>query len=256
MHACKLVALLTCFVRCCCSSSFFPFLSFLVGTAQLNNALGLSASELKQRGGNVTVCDICDDKQTDMVATAGTAAAEQEDPKRFVSKKRPGVGPLKPGTWAQTLPADAAVCCVYSVVRLNVDYWGVRSIAERWILRNLADVFFKVQRKMYCWQDAWLDELTVADALRLELAEPLSAGAGIPALPQPRGFLDADAGQQGCGYASLAGVDDMLRKASAGSAVAALLPLPPEAKAADSVTATARRKLPSGWGRIKPRSRL
>lgn len=140
----------------------------------LQNALNLSESELKAR--QVEYCDIADDKATDMLDPA-----PEDDPKFFTSKKRER-GPLRAGWQERASP----VLCAYTVIRCNVQMWGVKHMAEDFIVRNLQEVVMKLYRLTFCWMDDWID-MPLEDALALELGGSRADVRLVPPTPSLSG---------------------------------------------------------------------
>jgi Phosphatidylinositol transfer protein len=57
--------------------------------------------------------------------------------------------------------------CVYKVIKLNIDYWGVQTRAEAMVCQELRETYLKLYRLTYCWSDEWFD-ITRLEATKFE----------------------------------------------------------------------------------------
>ncbi|KAH9532976.1 hypothetical protein CY35_18G027300 [Sphagnum magellanicum] len=74
------------------------------------------------------------------------------DPKLFSSKKTRR-GPLTKEWHGSVVP----VMCAYKLVKVEANYWGVQSRAEKLMLSGIRQVVFLTHRNAFCWMDEWFD---------------------------------------------------------------------------------------------------
>ncbi|KAG0592999.1 hypothetical protein KC19_1G296900 [Ceratodon purpureus] len=86
------------------------------------------------------------------------------DPKLYVSKKT-GRGPLKKGWRGNTVPT----MCAYKLVKVEANYWGVQSRAEKLMINGIRQIVLLTHRNAFCWLDEWFDltfeEIAAREAL-------------------------------------------------------------------------------------------
>ncbi|CAN8071024.1 unnamed protein product [Agarophyton chilense] len=148
----------------------------------LENALGLSPSELQQR--QVVHVNLGSEEHVKMTSDT--------DVVRFESKQA-GRGELDAtGQWMQR---DTPIMCCYKLVRLNVSIPSLPSArVEEWCHRHaLLRAFVHYNRQALCWMDQWygLDASSV-----YELHEPTCATA-VPLPPPPISALATDLAADG-----------------------------------------------------------
>ncbi|KAG0620131.1 hypothetical protein M758_4G191500 [Ceratodon purpureus] len=74
------------------------------------------------------------------------------DPKLYASKKT-GRGPLKKGWRGNTVPT----MCAYKMVKVEANYWGVQSRAEKLMINGIRQIVLLTHRNAFCWLDEWFD---------------------------------------------------------------------------------------------------
>lgn len=117
------------------------------------NVLQLTKKELSQR--KIEILDIAE-------KMAKQTLKEEGDPATYKSVKT-SRGPLTKG-WIKKV--DPIMTC-YKVVRINFDYWGVQSKAEKLIREHQRQLFHDTLRQAQCQTDKWYG-LTMDDIRRLE----------------------------------------------------------------------------------------
>lgn len=75
---------------------------------------------------------------------------EQEDPKKFVSKKT-GRGPLN-GNWIAK--AEPVMTC-YKLVTVEFKWFGLQTRVENYIQKSEQRLFTVFHRQLFCWLDRW-----------------------------------------------------------------------------------------------------
>jgi hypothetical protein len=143
----------------------------VAGDAYLDNALGLSAAELKQRV--VEFVDIRSAAQRDK-----PDYAPERDASLFRSAKT-GRGPLADGWYIEAGRAAAAAgggaggpprcpfMCAYKVVRVSCTVFGLGGTVEGAVLGQQRGLFAATHCKAFVTIDEWI-ESTIADIRRLE----------------------------------------------------------------------------------------
>eukprot|EP01097_Dermamoeba_algensis_P004328 TRINITY_DN2854_c0_g1_i1.p1 TRINITY_DN2854_c0_g1~~TRINITY_DN2854_c0_g1_i1.p1 ORF type:complete len:287 (-),score=46.38 TRINITY_DN2854_c0_g1_i1:178-957(-) len=121
------------------------------------NIHGLSEDLLKVR--EVDVIDIVND------VVEPAHYKESEDPKLFSSKKT-GRGPLTTD-WMKT--CKQPMMCIYKLVKVNFQVWGIQSRAETYIHKSyVRDIMLLGHRQAFAWMDEWFD-MTMEDIRKFEL---------------------------------------------------------------------------------------
>lgn len=128
---------------------------YLPDAGTTENAMGLSAAELKERV--VDTIDIAYDE------IDPTKYKEEEDPTLYVSKVT-GRGKLQKD-WKET---SKPIMCSYKQCSVNFQIWGIQTRGEQYIHKvALRDVFLNGHRQAFCWMDEWFGK-SMEDMRKLE----------------------------------------------------------------------------------------
>ncbi|XP_073389143.1 uncharacterized protein [Physcomitrium patens] len=104
------------------------------------------------------------------------------DPKLYVSKKT-GRGPLRKGWLGNTVPT----MCAYKLVKVEANYWGVQSRAEKLMTNGIRQIVLLTHRNAFCWLDEWFDLTFEEICARESLGrERLKATVKQPPVIDPR----------------------------------------------------------------------
>jgi hypothetical protein len=108
------------------------------------NALNLSPEELELR--TIVFIDIAKDE-----VGSNHFSRYKDDPKKYHSQKS-GRGPLT-SDW-QTSGKYPTMTC-YKVVKAYFRWWGLQSIIEYLLIKNIHDVLLVFHQKLFCLMDNW-----------------------------------------------------------------------------------------------------
>ncbi|KAF0709660.1 hypothetical protein AaE_012822 [Aphanomyces astaci] len=128
----------------------------VAGTGEADNALQLSAAELRQRTVEFIRID------SNLPNETPTPQALEFDPSTYTCPKT-GRGPLAPGWEVKVTP----VMTCHKVVRVKFDYWGFQGRVETAIRDRQRRLFHSSLRQAQCLSHKW-NGLTMADIRELE----------------------------------------------------------------------------------------